>query len=458
MATIFIIGSILVLISLIEPYSPARGDGRQVRRLAREGQTAVLILEREGTNALRAFMESKELRAGIRYFLFNDNSETITGRKPTPEINEIAGLARESGVAEFKRIDKGILAAQPVYGSGGTYYIIAAELRSRSRFSPPWRFLNPRFMSIRLLVIFVVASIFCSWLAWYLTAPIRKMRTAAQQIAAGDLKTRVGPFLGGRRDELADLGHDLDLMAERIESLITAQGRLLRDISHELRSPLARLNVALELARQRSGKEAGDSLDRIEREAKRLNELIGQLRTLTLMESGAENMDKNPIDLARLVKGIADDAEFEARSRNRAVNLTLNEGIMIEGSEELLHRALENVVRNAIRYTAEGTAVEIFLDKQNISGKESAVFKVRDHGPGVPEPALDLVFQPFYRISDARDRQSGDMGIGLSITDRAIRLHGGTVKAENHARGGLLITITLPRFPPFPHVPLLCKR
>lgn len=444
LATILIIGATLVLTSLIAPYSPMWGEGRQVRRLAHEGQWAVRILEQQGPEAVRAFLEERERRPGTRYFLFNENSETVTGRPPASDVKDLANRAKESGVTEYKRLEKSILLAQSVYGSSDNHYIIVAELPHRPRFSPLWRFLNPRFLGIRLLAIFLVASIFCSWLAWYLTAPIRKMRTATQQIAEGDLKTRVGSYFGRRRDELADLGRDLDVMAERIESLITSQSRLLRDISHELRSPLARLNVALELARQRSGDDAGSSLDRIEREAKRLNELIGQLRTLTLLESGAEDMDRKPIDLSLLVKGIADDADFEARNRGRTVSLVLNENVTVKGSEELLYRALENVVRNAVRYTAEGSAVEISLQRKGISGKETAVFTVQDHGPGVPEPNLGLLFQPFYRISDARDRHSGDMGIGLSITDRAVRLHGGTVKAENHPEGGLLVTITLP--------------
>ena len=151
--------------------------------------------------------------------------------------------------------------ARLIYGSDGKAYVIIGEIPRRPRESPVWRYLNPRFLSLRLLVIFIVASIFCYWLAWYLTSPVRKLRTASQQLASGDLKTRVVPELGRRTDELADLGQDFDLMAERIELLLNSQGRLLRDISHELRSPLARLNVALELVRQRSGKEAEEALD-----------------------------------------------------------------------------------------------------------------------------------------------------------------------------------------------------
>jgi two-component system sensor histidine kinase CpxA len=233
-------------------------------------------------------------------------------------------------------------------------------------------------------------------------------------------------------------------MAERIESLMSAQSRLLRDVSHELRSPLARLNVALELARQRSGSEARESLARIERESERLNKLIGQLRTLTLLESGAENIDKKTIDISSLIKGISDDADFEARSRQCSVKAEIDENIMIEGSEEHLRRAIENVVRNAVRYTDKGTEVEILLQHRELKGKESAVLKVRDHGPGVPEEALANLFSPFYRVAESRDRKSGGMGIGLAITDRAVSMHGGTVHAENAQDRGLIIRIDLP--------------
>jgi two-component system sensor histidine kinase CpxA len=444
MASILIIVSTLVLMSVIEPYRPVREDGRRVKRLAREGQRAVEILERDGPDALHNFIARKERRPGRKVYLLNEESETVTMRQVAPEAKKLAARARGSGVTEFRKLEKSFLMARPIYGSEGKAYIIVGEIPRHKRGSPVWRFLNPRFLSVRLLAIFIIASIFCYWLAWYLTSPVRTLRTAAQHFASGDLKTRVGPDLGGRRDELADLGNDFDLMAERIESLIASQGRLLRDISHELRSPLARLNVALELARQRLGGEAGDSLDRIEREAERLNELIGQLRTLTILESGAEDIEKEEIDLSRLVNMVAVDADFEAQNRGRSVKTELNENILIKGSEELLHRAIENVVRNAVRYTAEGTNVEISLDHQQISGNDCAVLSVRDHGAGVPEKSLESLFQPFYRVADARDRQSGGMGIGLAITDRAVRLHGGEVKALNAPDGGLVIQMFFP--------------
>jgi len=444
MASILIIVSTLVLASLLEPYRPVQEDSRQVRRLARIGSQAVEILDREGPEALARFIESRARRPGRHFFLFNEKIDSVTGQDVSPEAKQLAARAGESGVTEFVRLEKSLILARPMYGAGGKTYIIVGEMPLRSRESLVWRFLNPRFLSMRLLAIFIVSSFFCYWLAWYLTAPARKLRAATRQFASGDLRTRVGSALGRRRDELADLGQDFDLMAEKIESLVNARSRLLRDISHELRSPLARLNVALELARQRSGEEAADALDRIEREAERLNTLIGQLRTLTLLESGSDNFEKAPLNLSALVKSISEDADFEAESRHCSVKAALDENIVVEGSGELLQRAVENVIRNAIRYTEEGTDIEISLEHVKLHGKGYGVIKIRDHGPGVPEDSLASLFSPFYRVAESRDRQSGGMGIGLTITDRAIRLHGGQVSAKNATDGGLIVEMSIP--------------
>ncbi len=250
--------------------------------------------------------------------------------------------------------------------------------------------------------------------------------------------------LAKRHDEIGQLGRDFNLMAERLESMVRAQHRLLGDISHELRSPLARLGVALGLARQRSGNEANGALDRIERESENLNEMISQLLILTRLESGTDGRKRTDVDLAALLREVADDADFEARSINRIVQVVMADKCSISGVEELLRSAVENVVRNAVRYTPEGTAVEVTLRHRNGAGDNFAVITVRDRGKGVPEEALDKIFRPFYRTEDARDRQSGGgTGLGLAITERAVRLHGGTVKATNASDGGLAVEMKL---------------
>jgi two-component system sensor histidine kinase CpxA len=277
-----------------------------------------------------------------------------------------------------------------------------------------------------------------------------------------------------RHDEMAELMRDFDRMAERLENLVTAQSRLLTDISHELRSPLARLNVALELARQRSGPEARSALDRIDREANRLNELIQKLLTIARLEAGAESIEKVPVHLEQIIYEITKDAAFEAQTRHCEVEATVVDDCVVVGSPSLLHSAIENVVRNAIRYTQEGTSVQVRLEqgvglpsagsqglgsqkvalhkmgledaglKNDGVGKPEAVVRVTDSGPGVPEDALDKLFRPFYRIDDARGRQTGGVGLGLAITDRAVRLHGGTIRVSNRPQGGLMVEIRLP--------------
>ncbi|MGA7506125.1 MAG: ATP-binding protein, partial [Candidatus Sulfotelmatobacter sp.] len=267
-----------------------------------------------------------------------------------------------------------------------------------------------------------------------------------QQLAAGDLTARAGNPKG--HDEIAGLVRDFDAMAERLETLVNAQSRLLNDISHELRSPLARLNVALGLARQRSGPESAAMLERIELEAGRLNELIGRLLTLARLEDGEQRAPLTPVLLDEVVLSVAEDAEFEAQARHCHVHSQIPEGSWaVRGDESLLHSAIENVVRNAIRYTREGSTVEISLDKSQNSGTTEAVVRVTDCGEGVPHDALEKLFQPFYRLDDARGRQTGGVGLGLAITERAVRFHGGKVIASNRAQGGLMVEIHLPLMP-----------
>jgi two-component system sensor histidine kinase CpxA len=250
----------------------------------------------------------------------------------------------------------------------------------------------------------------------------------------------VAPAVGRRRDELADLARDFDRMAERIEALMTSERRLLRDISHELRSPLSRLHVALGLARQQAGDDQRP-LDRIEREAERLNALIGQLLMLARLESGAVEPAREPVDLAAIVRDVAEDADFEVRSRGRAVRVTATCECTAIGAPDLLRSAVENIVRNAVRHTLEGTAVEVAM---RMDEPRHVRITVRDHGSGVPEELVPHIFHPFYRVGDSRDRHSGGVGLGLTIVHRTIRLHGGAVRAVNAPDGGLIVEMTLP--------------
>ncbi|HEY3041246.1 MAG TPA: ATP-binding protein [Pyrinomonadaceae bacterium] len=399
--------------------------------------------ERGGQTALLAYLDRIQRESHIRAFLFNSRLQELSGgRTPTgaPALAKALFETRRSEVSD------GPLLARPALTSAGVEYALVVEMPPRT---PP-SLLHP---ILHLLIITLLGGLFCYGLARYLTSPVAKLRIATRELARGNLSARVVPGLGKRRDELASLGADFDVMAEKIQSLVDSQRRLLGDISHELRSPLARLNVALELARQRSGSEAAIALERIQREAEILNEMIGQVLALTRLESGAEEIRKTEFDLALLVREITDDADFEARSRQRSVKLVSTESCTIVGNEQLLRRAIENVVRNAVQYTAAETAVEVKLDRllkhqgegvdlEGVDG-HPAVITVRDYGKGVPENALAEIFRPFYRVDDARDREAGGVGLGLAIAERAVRLHGGSVAATNAPDGGLIVTFTL---------------
>ncbi|HEV7797182.1 MAG TPA: ATP-binding protein [Pyrinomonadaceae bacterium] len=390
--------------------------------------------ERGEQAALTTYLDSVQRESNIRAFLFNPQLQELSGRR-IPE--RAPALARKMFATRFPEVaseHEGPLLARSIVTRAGNQYVLVAEMPARI---PPG-FFHP-FM--HLLAIIFIGGLFCFWLASYLTSPVAKLRAATREFAGGNLSARVVPTLGKRRDELASLGADFDEMAEKIQSLVNSQRRLLGDISHELRSPLARLNVALELARQRSGAEATSALERIQLEAENLNEMIGQLLALTRLESGAEDIRKTEFDLKTLVSEIVKDADFEARGRNRTVKLESPERCPLMGNEQLLRRAVENVVRNAVQYTAEGTEVEV---KLAYVGEETAVITVRDHGAGVAENALAEIFRPFYRVDEARDRQAGGVGLGLAIADRAVRLHEGSVAATNAPDGGLIVKLTLP--------------
>jgi len=263
------------------------------------------------------------------------------------------------------------------------------------------------------------------------------LSAAAANIAEGRLDTRVDPTLKNRRDEIADLASNFDRMAQRIEALITGQRRLLGDVSHELRSPLSRLIVALSMVKQGPVEEAAENLERIGLEARRLDALIGQLLTLTRIDSGVDGGSPAPFDLTNLVQEVANDGDFEARARNRSVAILQADACTVNGFEELLRSAVENVARNAIRHTAEGTVVEISLQNKN----SRSLLRVRDYGPGVPENMLSDIFLPFRRVPSGN---SDGAGLGLAIAERAVTVHGGRIRAMNASPTGLIVEIDLP--------------
>ncbi|HSD46982.1 MAG TPA: ATP-binding protein, partial [Pyrinomonadaceae bacterium] len=432
-AMIIINVATFALFALTRP-TPSRRSWRDLTQVGPNAQRAAEVYEQSGAAALANTLQQTEKSSGVSATFFDESGKELSGRTPPAGTQELLARAAESREIEFTFAGRDTLVARPIVSAKGQRYTYVAHI-PRPPFQPG---LQP--LLFRLLVILVIGGIFCFWLARYLTTPLLKLRTTTNQLAEGNLGARVADKLTKRRDEIGQLGRDFNGMAERLESMVKAQQRLLGDISHELRSPLARLGVALGLARQRSGADANGALDRIERESDNLNEMISQLLTLTRLESGTDGRKRGDVDLAALVRDVAEDADFEARSVNRSVQVVWTERCTINGVEELLRSAVENVVRNAVRFTPEGTAVEVALQRQNGAGDRFAVISVRDHGKGLPEEALEKIFRPFYRAEDARDRQSGGgTGLGLAITERAVRMHGGSVVATNAKDGGLSV-------------------
>ena len=289
----------------------------------------------------------------------------------------------------------------------------------------------------------LVSGAICYALTRYLTGPLLRLRSAARRLAEGELTARASDSDSRpRHDEIGELVRDFNFMAERVEALVTSQRQLISDISHELRSPLARINATLGLARQRLGDNV--LFDRLERDAERLNEMIGRILTLARMDMTAASPELRRTDLTALLSDIVSDAQWEARERNTRVELACDSECSVEANPDLLRSATENLIRNAIRYTAPGTVVEVTLECPIAdTAGHVAIIRVSDRGPGVPAAELTNIFRPFYRVADARDRKTGGVGLGLAIAERVARMHGGHIRADNRAGGGLEVVMTI---------------
>src|SRR5882672_6363221 len=435
---LFLVLAILVVIAL----RPTREPGLESLG-SRVITEAVNAYQSGGERAAGEYLEDLQRTQNLRGFVFDSSGREISGRMVFPWIEE---MRRGGRIRHREWLDRFLPERfyRQIQSVQGQDYTLVLE------FPPGPRVFGPHGIpSLGISIAVLSSGLVCYLLAWSLTSPVARLRHATQRLAAGDLTARTGAPVKGRRDELAQLMRDFDRMAERIEALMEAQSRLLKDVSHELRSPLARLSVALGLARQRAHPDTEGALDRIELEADRLNLLIQRLLTISRLETGTDGIRKTRIPLRELVEHVAHDAEYEVQGRSCHVSAEPTDEYPVEADTALLRSAVENVVRNAIRYTAAGTDVEIRLERRIGDRGEEIAIRVLDSGPGVPEEALEQIFQPFYRIDDARNRQTGGAGLGLSIADRAVRLHGGRVRASNRPEGGLEVEIRIPAAPAF---------
>lgn len=380
---------------------------------------------------------------GLGIFVVGPDARPLTER-PMPEflVRRIQRLIREGyfsdgGSPAPMLLGDPLRSIPQVTAANGTRYTMLFSLT-------PWLTRDvlgsPLVQMAMLLVVLCVSGTVCWYLARWITRPITLLQNSARALAGGDLSARVGDEFIRRRDELSVLAHDFDQMADRLRELIASKEVLLRDVSHELRTPLARLQLALGLAR-REGADLNREFDRIEREAERLDELIGEILRLARLNAVQAAVDGDDFDYADLISDIVEDARMEATAQHKQVAWRPPGRLQVHGDQSLLRSAIENVLRNALRYTAPETTVELSLRRE----QGRALLTIRDHGPGVPQAELSRLFEPFYRVTQqARERDSGGYGLGLAITARVMQAHHGRVEATNAPDGGLQVVLILP--------------
>ncbi|HKJ17475.1 MAG TPA: ATP-binding protein [Xanthomonadales bacterium] len=391
--------------------------------MERISQRSARVLYQSGRDGLIEELRSIPLIARSHIFVEDEQGIEILGRdRPLQALTD-------SGRPE-KMVN--------IVDASGNTYIIHTFSRA-----PPGAFLAPGIEGtlLRIFAAALISAFVSFFLAKSLTSPLQRMRDTSRKIAGGDLNARVGELKPPRRDEIGELAEDFDLMADRLQHMQSANRRLLRDVSHELRSPLARMAVAFEIARKKGAGNATAELDRIQLDSERLETLVNDVLGLLRESSETSPRSEKDLDISHLLDDLAETVSYEAPEDTPGVDWPGSESLMYKGDRELLWRAIENLLRNALRHTDPTRGVQLRLDNEQ-DGEIKIM--VRDFGPGVPESEVEKIFQPFYRVHESRDRNTGGHGLGLSIASAAIRRHGGRISAANAVDGGLIVTIILP--------------
>ena len=404
---------------------------------------AATIASRDGIDGLRPWLEKTvEKYPGLFIYVVDPSGRDILNRDLPQFMQEYVGRVEKAGylgkaTALREREEPDPLLLTPQFrdkqGDVYTFFMLPKGM---------WPFILLRSTGVLLILAgfaLVISGLVCWWLARYVSRPVERLRTSARSLAAGNLEARVGQEFSRRHDELGVLARDFDTMADHVRNLLASKESLMRAMSHELRSPLARLRVALGLAR-RAGDDLPRQLDRIELEAERLDTLIGQMLQLSQLRAVEPVLRRSPVDLTSLLSEVVEDARIEASAAEKQVQWAPNGSMRIEGDHDLMRAAIENVLRNAVRFTEPGTAVTV----TSVQESDRVHIVIDDHGPGVPAGEAERIFEPFYRVAEARDRDSGGTGLGLAITARVVSLYNGAVRAQNRQEGGLSVRITLP--------------
>jgi two-component system sensor histidine kinase CpxA len=442
---------------------PGLGITRLESVLNEHLRNAAHTLRDDGIEPLRAMLAQSLDFGRVSLYVLDADKHDILGR-PVPE-SVIA--ASEHAVADSQGMSANRMRLRTLTAPDGAHYTAVARFEGPTMLRLLYRHRATFWVHVGIAML--ISACISLLLAAYITAPLARIRASAQRVARGDMSAQIGDLPFGRSAEMLALAREFDQMTVRLRDLVDGQRRLIRDVSHEMRSPLSRLRVALELARA-SVREAFDAapaddatasatpaavaspharsrrdgdavtqLDRIEREAERLEEMIAQAIQLSRMETTPPSKVEN-VALDRLIDDVAGDAAFEAQARPCALHIAQSAPLEVRGEADLLTSAIENVVRNAVKYTAADTTVNIRLDQVG----SQARLRVRDCGPGVAAADCARIFEPYYRTDTARQRSSGGSGLGLAIARRAVERQGGRIHASNAEGGGLEVEILLP--------------
>lgn len=387
------------------------------------------VIRHEGEAGVKELLADCATHHCPPIFVFDDKGHEVMGRDAPPELQN----PREQTAAQIVAAPDGRTFKVIDTGPGG----FPGESPGFGHPPPPGPAGLPPFPAIHIIIALITSLLFSGAFAWYVTRPLLHLRNASKRLSEGQLATRVLPLLGGRRDEIAALGKDFDYMAARLQTLVGAQTQLLHDVSHELRSPLTRLRLAIGLAQQQPEKFEA-AIERIEKEGERLDVLLGKILTLSRLDAGFHG-EKSVLNLTELLAETVQDADFEARSHGKRVTFAGNGDTFISGHPELIHRVLENIIRNGVKYTADNSTVSVSV---HAAGGQVHVI-VSDQGPGIPAEELDDIFTPFFRSRSTAGKTDG-YGLGLAIAKHAIDAHGGNILIRNQAAGGLLVDISLP--------------
>lgn len=394
------------------------------RGMFRIGQRAQQALVMDGRKGLRdELLNIPRMTRGHIYILDEQNREVLGRDDALRQLIERRTPMETTAFADT---------------TGDTFTMYTVNRAPPSTILAP----GPEGTALRLAAAAVISALISFFLARSLATPLEAMRRATREIAAGDLATRVGASMPARQDEIGQLAADFDAMAARLEVMQLANRRLLQDVSHELRSPLARLSVALEIARKKGAGHIGSEIERIALESERLESLVNDVLGLLRESSEADARLDEDIDLSEVLTDLVGVVNYEVPEGKPGIAWRPAGPCLFHGNRELVWRAVENLLRNALRHTDPERGVQLTLE--SLRRKNEWLIRVRDFGSGVPEPELKKIFEPFYRVQESRDRSSGGHGLGLSIAANAVRRHGGVIEARNAVEGGLVVEMTLP--------------